>query len=294
MRLIITGLSGFIGQELSNYLKNHDLLLISKKKIKNEKLNSSNNINYINDSLENIHRYNEEIIDFNPDLCIYLSYHGIPDYSKKNSRYNYSLSVKFFKILKKTNVKKIICTGTCWEYSSEENIKLEKIKEFPFNNFASYKIKLFNFLNDNFGKRSVIWLRLFFVYGYNKNRKTLTNLVFDSVKKNKNIVINNKKTKCDFIFVKNVAYVINKFIEKNNVFGIYNVSSNNLISLNKFILNILSTSNSKNISIDDKKINNSFTNIRGNNTKLLKIIKKYPFGFKRSIEDLCKNLNIND
>ena len=83
MKIIITGLSGFIGQELANYLKSHDLLLISKKKIKNKKLITSNKINYINTSLENIIRYKKEIINFNPDICIYLSYHGIPDYSQK-------------------------------------------------------------------------------------------------------------------------------------------------------------------------------------------------------------------
>ena len=126
-KILILGASGFIGRQLLNHFdkENYELLVVSRKKV----FNKNCNITLLKTDLKNINKYDFLTIkDFDPEICIYLAYEGIPDYSLKNSKFNYFLAVKFFNKIKKLNFDKIICTGTCWEYDNGMGKKLKKIQ----------------------------------------------------------------------------------------------------------------------------------------------------------------------
>ena len=73
--------------------------------------------------LNNFSSVEKKIIEFQPDTVVHLAWQGIPDYSKQNSELNLDLSIKLFNFLfKKTKCKKVIVTGSCWEYGKKNGI----------------------------------------------------------------------------------------------------------------------------------------------------------------------------
>tara|TARA_Y100000590_G_C15666876_1_gene994819 strand:- start:278 stop:1144 length:867 start_codon:yes stop_codon:yes gene_type:complete len=286
MRIIITGGSGFIGKEIINFLKSHELMIIGRK---NQYFFKKKNISFVKSNLLKIDKQKNKIMKFNPEICIHLFYQGIPNYSLKNSILNYNLSLKFFKILKLTSCKKIICTGSCWEYKNTPGGKSHISKINTVNPFTKYKNKLHKFLLNNFDKKNIVWCRVFYCYGFSNNKKSLTNIMLESIKTRKKIKILNQNTKCDFIYVKNVAYIISKLINKQ-YYGIYNIGSGKLISIKKFI-NIFNQILPKKKKIVYKNLNleSKFNNIYANNIKIKKIPKNLPFSFNSSLKDIIKN-----
>ena len=79
MNILILGGSGFLGEHLISqlYNKKKNLLVISKsRKIKYK------DINHILLDLNNMNKFYLAIKNFQPDICIDLSWSGIPNYSK--------------------------------------------------------------------------------------------------------------------------------------------------------------------------------------------------------------------
>lgn len=292
MRIIITGASGFIGQELLPFLKNHELLLIIRKK--NKKLSYTikdlKKVFIIETDLNNISDHKKIIKDFKPQICIHLFYQGIPDYSSKNSLKNYYISKKFFHIIKKTDCKMIICSGSCWEYLDIPGMKTNRSKISNNNPFINYKHKLHHYLKENFINSKIYWCRIFYCYGYSNNQKSLINLIIKAFNTNNKLEIYNDKTKCDFIYVKNVAYIISKMIYLNHSSRVYNLGSGKLISIKK-IISEFNKKLQKNKKIQYKNLNKNvkFNNIYSDNKNIKKFISKFPYSFSSSIDEIIYN-----
>ena len=120
MKILITGSSGFIGSALVKKVKNYKnfkLLLLSRK----EYISKSMNIKYLRGDLNNLSQIEKKIEIFNPEILVHLAWEGIPDFSKNISKKNFSNSMKLIKFLiKKTTLKKIIISGSCFEKRKSE------------------------------------------------------------------------------------------------------------------------------------------------------------------------------
>jgi dTDP-6-deoxy-L-talose 4-dehydrogenase (NAD+) len=229
MKILLTGSSGFVGSRIYNKIKNKNIV-----KSINRKTFFENTI-FLN--IENILKHNnlKKIISFNPDILIYSSWYGIPNLNKKNSHLNYKKSLLFIKLLiQKCNLKKIIVLGSCLEYNfSKKNLKKKPliIKKKNMHVLGLYKTKLYldikNFLN-NFDKNiNLIWLRLFYLYGYGQNEKSLIPYLVKNSKatpKKINMVL-------DYIHVDDVANLIPKIIKSKNISGIFNVANGKGLSI---------------------------------------------------------------
>jgi len=162
MKILITGSTGFIGKNLINnkFFLKHKILLINSSKLNKNK-------NILKSKIQNINFKINQIKSFNPEAVIHLAWHGIPDYGKVISKQNYKQQIKFFKTLKKVkSIKKIIVTGSCFEYGilSGKVNESKKIKKYNF--FSKAKINIYKYITNNFSEETkIIWLRLFYVYG---------------------------------------------------------------------------------------------------------------------------------
>ena len=83
MNILVTGGSGFIGNHLLRALvqTNHNIACISR-----QKLVDFDSIQLILGDLVLTAKMRQEIIEFEPDVIIYLSWQGIPDYSETVSK----------------------------------------------------------------------------------------------------------------------------------------------------------------------------------------------------------------
>ena len=110
-KIILIGSSGFIGSKLLKKIKKNNTIIqfnFSKKK-------GAFSIKELESKLEFIKK-------FKPEIILDLGWRGIPDYSLKNSLLNIQDKVSFYeKILKIKSIKKIIVTGTCFEYKNKNN-----------------------------------------------------------------------------------------------------------------------------------------------------------------------------
>ena len=136
MNILITGITGFIGSNLTNLLKqsNHSILGISRNKT------NIPNIKILKGDLKNILSFKKKIAEFQPDVVIHLAWQGIPDFSESNSKLNLKLSKNFFDIIfSQTHCKKIIVAGSCWEYGKTQGVCSESDKVSINNYFTMAK-----------------------------------------------------------------------------------------------------------------------------------------------------------
>ena len=283
MKVLILGSTGFLGTHLLKQIKFNnkiDILTISKKKNLNIK-----NLNHKLIDLYDIKKFKTLIIDFKPDICIDLSWSGIPDYTKNNNLKNYKNKIKIYKVLSEVNCRKIISIGSCWEYGNLIGSLSEYRIGKKINNFAKYKLKILKYLRDLNKKNNIkfIWARVFFVYGPGNKKTSLLPSFYNSRKNSKEFKIKNYKIANDYIYVSDVTKAIINLSFNNINSGIYNIGSGKLTS-NLYFCNKI------NQVIHNKYyFNNNFYNFEGFCANIDKIRKKT--GWKPSV-DLKKGIKL--
>ena len=205
MNILIFGADGFIG---SNFLE-----LLNKKKYKFFSVHKSKNFyvkkNKIFMNLINKSHY-ENLIQkgIKPGIIYNFAWHKI---------------------------KKLIFTGSCFEYGDisgtvKENVKIKKLSIFGF-----YKRKIMTYSFKKF-KNITIWTRLFYVYGNRQKNNSLIPLILSHIKKKKVFICKRPYDSLDYINVKDVCKILLK-CSKVNSSQVINISSNNYV-MNKDIIDL--------------------------------------------------------
>ena len=275
MNILITGSSGFIGKKLTKSLmkENFNLLTISRKK--NKKLSD----NHLFVDLNNYTKIKKQIIKFNPEIVIHLAWQDLPNYSFDFQLINLNYSTSFFDfIAKETNCKKIIVSGSCWEYGKNKGVCVENQNGNINSYFAWAKVSLYEYLNLLCKKNFIdlYWLRIFFVYGPNQRSNSLIPSITNSLMNKKDIFLNSPFNRHDFIYIDNVVEAFNNFLNSKLKSGIYNIGSGKTHSVLKIakILNykINGRSNFK-YKTKQKKLDINRSNFWADTKKSKKIFK---------------------
>ena len=229
--ILITGSSGYIGSEIANYLEQKNIKYIgidnhvysSSKNIINKKKHFK--IDISNNKIGKLIRKNKITTIIH---CAALSY--VLDAEKNKKRYiqnNIGKTKKFIDLCKNLNVKNFIFLSSSNVYSENLNIFSEKNLIKPINLYGKTKVIIEKYLQTlNF--KSLIILRLFNVVGMTKKFHVYKfkginyqRLFFKLANQQSNFHINyktvkNKKIfpKRDFIDIKDVSYVVSKFLNK--------------------------------------------------------------------------------
>jgi nucleoside-diphosphate-sugar epimerase len=234
LRILVTGSSGFIGANLVKELEslNYNITYLSSSNSKNK---------YVYFDLNKPLANKKFLIEFNPDIVIHLAWIGIPDYSQKNSLKNLNSSIEFLNIIiENTNCSKIIVTGSCWEYGTNNGVCSED-NLLNINSYFSWaKSSLYNYLyyKCSDAKISLIWFRLFYVYGPGQRSISLIQNLIESfkLKKTPNILYPNNRN--DFVYVEDVVNVIINSLKINVPNGVYNIGSGNSFSVYDICLEV--------------------------------------------------------
>ena len=280
MKILITGLNGFIGKSLRSLLtENHQLMSLSR----------NNNFDFLDKNIEIItgdfsrpNEWGEKVIKFSPDYCIHLAWEGLPDYSLEKCIINLNKNLLFLNFLGKIGIPNIIFTGSCYEYGNYKG-KLEEDflpKEPPI--FGITKLTIYNYL-ESICKRNNInfkWARIFFSYGPNQRLNSLIPSIWSNLKSNKANPIKTPYSSNDFIYIDDVANAILKLLDHKIPSGIYNIGSGNLTS-NGYIANLIYSYYKRDIpypNIESEKLGGFYSDIR-------KIKKFTSWDLKTSIEN---------
>lgn len=228
MKILITGGTGFIGIPVINTLiRNIDNVEILNLTRNTPDSNSEQLENYKCD-LSSPKTYLSRVEEFEPEVVIHLSWEGIPDFSLEMCNKNIFSSISLIEIVTKLkSCKKIIVTGSCFEYNNKIGICNEDDITTSKDYFTFAKKTILTFLEFECNKKHIEynWARLFYVYGPNQRNGSLIPTLIETLISNNIPDLRTPKNANDFIHVDDVASGIFKMVSTKNQSGIYNLGS---------------------------------------------------------------------
>ena len=230
-KILITGITGFIGSQIAELLVKNNFKVIGLKRSHSniwrcEEIKEK--IIWVDVDIKDDYRKQLENIGF--ETLIHCAWIGV----ESNERGMWDLQLKnltflseLLQISKKVNVGKIIVLGSQAEYGEFEGKISETYPTNPLNAYAAIKLACLeltkNFANINDIKW--IWIRVFSLFGEKEGINWLIPNTLNSIKNNIKLELTPGEQKYSYLYIKDFAEVIYKIIYKNVDSGVYNVSS---------------------------------------------------------------------
>lgn len=286
MKILITGADGFIGKSLLEYLSKKNISVIGiSRKISNKKLQKI--------SLFNSKKLQSFINRNKFDAVIHLAAsinEEDPDTMLKN---NYITTLNLLNACKST--KKFIFTSSHAVYGKSEYLPIDE--KHPKNSVTNYGLSkiicenLCKMFHNSYNLDMII-LRLSSVYGKGQTSKTLIpTLISHSIKKEP-IQLHQYKNGyqiMDLINIQDVCRVIYLAIKSKKSFGIYNIATENPITVKEIADEINKINPSK---IINKKISSNCNHFLYDTSKAKnELCFKSKINFKKSLYPLFSNIN---
>jgi nucleoside-diphosphate-sugar epimerase len=231
MKILLTGSSGLIGKrvlQLLTKIENVTIILANRNNYFN--VNDLNtNTKFIKFDLNSIN-LNINYFDFfeHPDIMIHLAWQGLPNYDDNIHLVQCDKHFSFLKNLVDNGLKKIVITGTCLEYGLIEGELFEDSPSNPITKYGIAKLKLFNLLNNYIRNKSInlIWLRLFYNYGFHIENSSIVSKLIKSIINNKeDFEMSTGEQERDFLNIDILSYYILKISFQEKITGIINCCS---------------------------------------------------------------------
>jgi nucleoside-diphosphate-sugar epimerase len=224
MKVFVTGGTGFIGKYVVKKLEceGHNILLLSRKPAI-----ATKKVKTFVGNLADIDRWKNKVKHFKPQATIHMAWEGLPDYGAVVSIKNLEYGLDLINMLTEIGCKRIICTGSCWEYGQKQGKVSEESPVEPLNAFSASKNALY-WLGRELARENdiaFIWTRIFYVYGPGQRQTSLIPYIISCAKGNKKPVIKNPFAKNDFVYVEDVAAAISMILKNCEQSRIYNIGS---------------------------------------------------------------------
>ena len=243
-KILISGITGFAGSHLAENLISKNFIIIGLKR-------SNSNIwrceefkdKIIWVDIDDEKKYQHIIKEIGIDVFIHCAWIGV----ESNERNSWELQVENLKFLsdllltsKNAHVKKILVFGSQSEYGQFDGKISESLIPSPLTAYAATKLACLeltkNFANIN--QIKWVWLRVFSLFGEKEGINWLIPNTLNSIRSNLKLELTPGEQKYAYLYIKDLAEIIQKLIEKNVDSGIYNISSNNPLSIKSIVTQI--------------------------------------------------------
>lgn len=253
MKIIIFGGCGFVGKNLSKYLKKfYDIVVIDK--YIDKLFLEENKIRFYQYDFENIDKLREIINLEKPEYIINLisyvtSIRELGLFPKMLNT-NLDILLKIYEVTKELeNLKLVMQFGSGEEYGNIQAPFKEKMKEEPVSPYAIAKLITTNtalMLNKNYNYPICV-IRPSNLFGKYQSKDKFIPYILEKLKNNQEILTTYGEQKRDFIYIDDFIQIIKELLEKSNLAEgkVINVGSGISISLKEIILNLKEKLNSK-------------------------------------------------
>jgi nucleoside-diphosphate-sugar epimerase len=299
MRILLTGATGFLGSHIADSLcKNgFDLLLTRRKTSKLAKCTAfAKDVHWV---LTDDEKWVEKAIEFKPEIIIHAAWNGVSSTSRedwKNQLTNIDFIFQLMKIARKSTIKKFISLGSQAEYGQFEGKISEEYPLNPTSPYGAVKLAVLEMVKAFCEGNDIkwYWLRVFSVFGERENENWLIPSVIKKMQSGSTEMdFTLGEQKYAYLYASDFAESISNVVIKDAASGIYNLSSDNPVSLKELLMIIRDSINpnfclkfgeipyrlnqSMHIEGDSSKFNNAFGQIEtsGLNIKLERVINSY-------------------
>jgi len=227
LKVLITGVSGFIGLPLVERLANQgcEVLALSRTK---PSFNAGNSVSWLEADLTDFQSYRFEIELFSPEIVIHLAWQDIPDFSLNKSINNLNASLEFLAfVVSLDSCKKILVSGSCWEYNRSQGECGETDIVAPKDHFTWAKNSIRTWLEVVAQEKNIIigWLRIFYVYGPGQRSDALIPTILNEFKIGNLPNIKTPTNANDYIFLDDVVEAFALATTRPIPSGVYNLGS---------------------------------------------------------------------
>tara|TARA_B110000114_G_scaffold185799_1_gene235021 strand:+ start:59 stop:976 length:918 start_codon:yes stop_codon:yes gene_type:complete len=253
MKILITGITGFLGSQLAEYLLSQGNLVIGTKRNSSslERCKTfSENITWVNLEDQN---WKQIIINYKPEVFVHAAWSGVGSIDRNNWHVqlkNIDFTLTLLEIANEVKVEKFIGLGSQAEYglfsgNIDEN---QPIK--PVSAYGSAK-HLTAQLIQSYCEQNTInwyWLRLFSFFGEKEADNWFIPTLIKNIYNNNKMEMTPGMQKYAYMYVKDLSIIIGRIINSSIKKDIYNVSSKSAFKLKTIvekIINITGSTNSK-------------------------------------------------
>jgi nucleoside-diphosphate-sugar epimerase len=240
MKLLVTGATGFVGSHLLPLLlrQGHAVTVLLRDKRRAEAYNWYASVDCLKVDIQTDDcKLIKNISDF--DALIHLAWHGLPHYCELfHIDSNLPADCKFLKSLIQNGIRRVVVTGTCFEYGMQSGELREDLITNPINSYAVAKDSLRKYLQllqqeYNF---TMQWARLFYMHGNRQNPKSLLAQLQAAISNGDSVFnMSAGEQLRDYLPVTQVAEYLLDIIERPNLDGIVNVCSGNPVSVRRLV-----------------------------------------------------------
>lgn len=242
-RILITGISGFLGSQIAQKLCDNGFELIALKRETSDltRCNEfSAKVNWINIS-EN---WEQKVIELNPQIIIHSAWEGVGAQERDNWQVqtnNLQFTLKLLSIAKESNVDKFISFGSQAEYGYfsgviDENYIIEPKSAYGLSkHLCSQTIKVFCEQNNI----DWYWLRLFSFFGEKESSNWFIPTLIKNISDNKPMDMTPGEQRYAYMYIEDLSEIICNLIKSSAISGIYNLSSKNSVSLKEIVEKII-------------------------------------------------------
>ncbi len=242
-KVLITGISGFLGSQIAQELYDNGFELIALKRNTTDLSRCyefTENVNWINIS-EN---WVQKVIELNPQIIIHSAWEGVGALERDNWQIqinNLQFTLKLLSIAKEVNVEKFVSFGSQAEYGYfsgviDENYVLEPKSAYGLSKYlCSQTIKVFCEQNNI----DWYWLRLFSFFGEKEASNWFIPSLIKNISENKPMDMTPGEQRYAYMYIGDLAGIICNLIKSSASSGIYNLSSKNSVSLKEIVEKII-------------------------------------------------------
>ena len=243
MKIAITGATGFIGQHVRNVLAktDNDVVLVVRHvervgdKSAREEIVAADLSKARTDWFELFGR---------PDVVLHLAWGGLPNYMDcYHVDVELPTQLRFLTALINSGLKKLVVTGTCYEYGISRGALSEDQETNPNTPYGIAKDRL---RKELFELRStqhfdLTWARIFYPYGEGQSESSIYSQLTRAISNNeKEFAIGSGTQMLDFIQVTTVAKALLAFVTEIKGIGLINVGSGDPQTVIEFVERLIS------------------------------------------------------